>query len=283
MARTVLNNLFWRGQDFSVASNIFYGNENFMLHAHTYYEFFMVVEGELIHTLNGQASALSRRSLCFLYPDDEHGLRNSVKGDKVHIINCTFSERFLKDTENFLRHDLGALPARWPNSIRGVSSALWPALTNKAAVLQFQKNKFCLPEQRALFRGMLSDILLLLAKREYSMPAEIPGWLVKAHEQMQLEDNFLAGLKRFVKLSGKTQEHLTRSLKKYYNETPTAYINQLRIHKAAQELLYTRKDIWNIMSDCGFNNYAYFLKCFNRNFGMTPRQYMKVNRRVFTF
>ncbi|MDD5599477.1 MAG: helix-turn-helix domain-containing protein [Victivallaceae bacterium] len=282
MARTILNDLFWQGQDFSVASNIFYGHENFILHAHTYYEFFLVVEGELIHTLNGQTSALQRRSLCFLYPDDEHGLRNSAKGDKVHIVNCTFSEGFLKDTENFLRHDLGTLPENWPNGLQGINSALWLALTNKAAVLQFQNHKFSPLEQRALFRGMLGDVLLLLAKREYPVLTEIPGWLIKAREQMQLEENFLAGLKRFVRLSGRTQEHLTRSLRKYYNETPTAYINQLRVRKAAQELLYTRKDIWNIMSDCGFNNYSYFLKCFNRNFGMTPRQYIKVNRRVFT-
>ena len=225
---------------------------------------------------------MQRRALCFLYPDDEHSLRNSVKSDKAYIVNCTFSERFLKDTENFLRHDLGTLPERWPGIIQSIDSALWQVLVNKAAVLQFQNHKFSPYEQRAFFRGMLSDVLLLLAGREDSILTEVPGWLVKAREQMQLEHNFLAGLKRFVQLSGKTQEHLTRSLKKYYHESPTAYINQLRTRKAAQELLYTRKDIWDIMSDCGFNNYAYFLKCFNKNFGMTPRQYIKVNRRVFT-
>lgn len=281
MAQKILEDTFWLNQEFSIASHIFYGNEKFMLHAHTFYEFFMIIEGELIHTVNGQTSVLHRRSLCFLYPDDEHGLQNSVKGDKVHILNCTFSKRFLADTKHFLQYDIAALPERWPNMIQNIAPALWEVLINKVTTLQFQNYIFSSHEQRALFRGTLNDVLLLLAGKVHSKGTEIPGWLIKSREQMQLEENYLVGLKRFIQLSGKTQEHLTRTLKKYYNETPTAYINQLRTCKAAQELLYARKDIWDIMCDCGFNNYAYFLKCFNKNFGMTPRQYIKANRRVF--
>ncbi|MDD5697697.1 MAG: helix-turn-helix domain-containing protein [Victivallaceae bacterium] len=265
-----------------MTSNIFYGNESFRLHAHSYYEFFLVVEGELIHTRNGQSSALDRRTLCFFYPEDEHALRNSAKSDKVHIINCTFSGSFLAVSESWLKNDLKVLPEHWPGIVRSITPALWQVLVNKAVTLQFQSRKSSLSEQRARFRGLLNDVLLLLSSAEGMRDPEIPGWLMKSREQMQLEENYLAGLKRFIQLSGKTQEHFTRSFRKYYHETPTAYINQLRTRKAAQELLYTRKDIWDIMDDCGFNNYAYFLKCFNRNFGMTPRQYLTVNRRVLS-
>ncbi|MBN2640205.1 MAG: helix-turn-helix domain-containing protein, partial [Victivallales bacterium] len=89
------------------------------------------------------------------------------------------------------------------------------------------------------------------------------------------------GLKRFIELAGRTQEHLTRSMKKYYDESPTAFINQLRVRKAARLLLSSQQEIWEIMYECGFNSHAYFLKCFRKSFGMSPRQYIKVNRRVF--
>ena len=36
------------------------------------------------------------------------------------------------------------------------------------------------------------------------------------------------------------------------------------------------------MYDCGFNSYAYFLKCFKQHFGMSPRQYVQINRRAFS-
>jgi hypothetical protein len=42
MKQEVLKNQFWTEQEFSISNNIFYGNEKYMLHAHTYYEFFMI-------------------------------------------------------------------------------------------------------------------------------------------------------------------------------------------------------------------------------------------------
>ena len=279
----IITENFWSGQEFSVGSNIFFGNENFTMHKHTFFEFMLIIEGELVQVLNNEEIRLERRSLCFIYPDDVHSLKNSPKNDKVHIVNCTFSRKFLKDTENNLHLDFDKLPARWPSLVQRINPALWQAMTGKLMMLQFEGKKYSKSEQRLLFRGVLSDVLLLLASQgEKAGQQEVPAWLVKAREQMRKDENFSAGLKTFVELAGRTQEHLTRTHKKFYKETPTAYINRLRTYKAAQELLYTRKDIWDIMYECGFNNYAYFLKCFRNNFGMSPRQYIKINRRIFT-
>ena len=65
MAQTILSDTFWREQEFSIASNIFYAKEYFMPHTHTYYEFFLVLEGELIHTLKRTNFRFAEESTVF--------------------------------------------------------------------------------------------------------------------------------------------------------------------------------------------------------------------------
>ena len=280
--KRIEQNQFWQDLPFSVSSSIFYQKEKFISHTHTYYEFFLVSEGELAQTKNEVTSQLPRRSLCLLYPDDEHELRNSQKSDHVQIINCTFSEDFFKETVGIIKKDLKKIPKSWSKTLVNIPSKNWNGLLQKANTLQFEGHTYSVPAKQALFRSFLLDVLFLLAEPEKSMATEVPAWLVKAREQMELEENFIPGLASFIKLSERTQEHLTRSMKKHYQETPTSFINQLRCKKAAQQLLYSRKDTWSIMEDCGFRNYPYFLKCFRKSFGLSPKQYIKVNRRAFT-
>lgn len=71
---------FWPGLPFSIFSSIFYPQEKFLSHTHSYYEFFLVAEGVLVQVKNGETSQLPTRSLCLLYPNDEHELRNSRDG-----------------------------------------------------------------------------------------------------------------------------------------------------------------------------------------------------------
>jgi len=291
--KRIENNQFWAELPFSVFSSIFYPQQKFLSHTHTYYEFFLVAEGELAQTKNGEISQLARRSLCLLYPNDEHELRNALaesnrrlgqaqKKDPVQIINCTFSEEFFKETVEIIKKDLKKAPKSWSKTLVNIPSKIWEGLIQKANALQFERHTYSVPAKQALFRSLLLDILFLLAEPEKSMATEVPAWLVKAREQMETEENFISGLASFIKLSCRTQEHLTRSMKKHYQETPTAFINQLRCKKAAQLLLYSRKETWAIMEECGFRNYPYFLKCFRKSFGLSPKQYVKLNRKAFT-
>jgi AraC family transcriptional regulator, dual regulator of chb operon len=272
---------FWENLPFSIFSSSFYNKAKYMPHTHRYYEFFLVVEGELIQNKNAVVAYLSKRSLCFLNPEDRHELRNSQKSDHVQIINCTFSEEFFHEAVDILKMDFKKTPANWSKTLVNIPSQIWQGLIHKANSLQFEKNTFSPDAQQSYFRSLLYDVMFLLAKPEKSMNYAIPAWLVKAREQMEMEEHFISGLEQFIKLSGKTQEHLNRSIRKHYKETPTAFINQLRCKKAAQLLLYSQKDTWTIMFECGFRNYSYFLKCFRKSFSMSPKQYIKINRKVF--
>ena len=90
---------------------------------------------------------------------------------------------------------------------------------------------------------------------------------------MKKTENLTIGLPRFIELSGKTQEHLGRCMKKYLSLSPSEFINDLRLEQAAKELRSTQKTVFDIMLDCGFQNASYFNKRFKEKFHLTPTKY----------
>jgi AraC family cel operon transcriptional repressor len=88
---------------------------------------------------------------------------------------------------------------------------------------------------------------------------------------MYEEENLRVGLPRFVEVSGVTRAHLTRTLKFYRQQTPTEFINEVRLNHAAMLLATTPADILDVAADCGFDNLSYFYRRFRRQFGKPPR------------
>ncbi|NJK87190.1 MAG: helix-turn-helix transcriptional regulator [Bacteroidales bacterium] len=109
---------------------------------------------------------------------------------------------------------------------------------------------------------------------------DIPGWLVNACRQMEKPENIKGGIPAFVKLSGKTQEHLTRTLKKHYHTTPSDFINTLRLSDASRLLRITFLPVSEIIYMTGFENPSYFYRQFKLKFGMSPKRFRQLNNSI---
>ena len=72
-----------------------------------------------------------------------------------------------------------------------------------------------------------------------------------------------------------TQPTLSRFFKKHTGHNITAYINKLRIGKACERLVQWDKPIATIAFSVGYNSLSHFNQCFQREMGMTARQYRK--------
>ncbi len=57
--------------------------------------------------------------------------------------------------------------------------------------------------------------------------------------------------------------------------SPMQYVKQLRIRKAADQLLHTNKTAKEIALENGFNDVSYFTKSFRETYQVTPSQYRK--------
>ena len=101
----------------------------------------------------------------------------------------------------------------------------------------------------------------------------VPFWLRKACDARYAPENLAAGISRLVELSGKTQEHVTRSMRKYMGQTPSNFINALRLERVAEALIATDRPIFDIRLDVGFQNASHFNKLFKEKYHMSPRKY----------
>ncbi len=75
---------------------------------------------------------------------------------------------------------------------------------------------------------------------------------------------------------GCSSSNLAHQFKKETGTTPIAYLNQLRMKKAAEALTNSDESISEISASVGILDPNYFVKCFKREYKMTPSEYRKM-------
>ena len=75
-------------------------------------------------------------------------------------------------------------------------------------------------------------------------------------------------------LSGISNKQIYRKIKQLTGMSPVEYIKSIRMKKAAMLLQQKKFTVAEVMYMVGFSNHSYFSKCFQSEFGKTPRQYL---------
>lgn len=262
---------------------IYYGetlikNEgNVIPHAHTFLEIFFIIEGEIDYYINEKYIHLRKGTIQLVFPDNKHAFFRKYTSETARIINIAF-------VSDLIVNDIQYLLSKADTDNKGelevfkFDSNLFNLLVKRALQL---KNATCIREKEILLYNILIDYLIEYIHVNNSHQNAAPLWLKNAIKEMQKEEHFKIGLKSFIKLSGKSQEHLTRLLKQYYGLTPTKYINDLRLEYASEKLISTDLQISVIIYDSGFNNIAYFETLFKQKYNVTPRLYRQLNQKLF--
>ena len=110
-------------------------------------------------------------------------------------------------------------------------------------------------------------------KSRTKLPADIPLWLLNTVESMQQVENFSKGIPQMVLLSGKTIEHLRRSMKKFYKITPSNFVNDLRLTYVANLMVNSDLSVAEACFESGFQNISWMDVKFKEKFGITSTQY----------
>lgn len=71
------------------------------------------------------------------------------------------------------------------------------------------------------------------------------------------------------------EQYFCRYFKKITGKTPTRYMNEVRIEKAAEQLLKTNRKIIDIATECGYENMGYFIRRFKEQKGVSPSEFRK--------
>ena len=248
-------------------------------HSHDFYEFFFVTEGKLLHYLNDNIYTMEEKSAQFIFPEDTHFFQKHHSCNNTILINIAFPRNLLVGEMIFLNNYFIQGNRKKELQLIGIQENLWTLAMEKIFRIS-QSNAY--HKKLVIFQSLLLDVLTEFLKYEDNEKDNIPFWLSHARTEMEKKENFTVGLQRFIQLSRKSQEHLTRQMKKYYKITPTNYINDLRLQEAAKLLLYTEYPILDIIYACGFNNVSYFIELFKRKFNVTPNDYRNKNKLIFS-
>ena len=271
------------GRDFHAAlAADFPRRQGSVAHTHDFGEVMYVLEGIGMHAVNSTEHPLRAGDLLWIRPPDVHTFYTRP-GQKLYFINIAFRQNIWTDFRRLAIETPGAAP--WESCPDPFLVALPPA-RRAGCVHLFQemlRGFHTHPTRLALCRFWAEVLPLLLppaAGPVDSAGPPSPPWLSRACLALQSADALQAGVPRLVDLCGVSPAHLARTLKAVRGQTPTEFVNSLRLEQAAILLATTTSQIIEIASECGFDNLSYFYRLFQRRFGQSPRRYRLDTRRT---
>ncbi|MBR2328678.1 MAG: AraC family ligand binding domain-containing protein, partial [Clostridia bacterium] len=244
--------------------------EYFRPHYHDYYELFLLLEGEATHCINGEQLPLTRGALVFIRPADVHDylLR---EGKSFSMLNITFTQDTLDTLFAFLGEGFPSralLDCRMPPQIRLSEAGLSYILSRMTGIRTIDIHH---KEQlKTALRILLFRIFTrFFADFQEAEQPEMPPWLSHLLDEMQRDGNFTYGTERMLALSGKSREHLARSMKKHLGITSSEFVNELRLNFIANMLKNSNHSIADIVFESGFGNLSWAAELFCKKYGTT--------------
>ena len=247
--------------------------EYFRPHCHNYYELFLVLNGDAHHLINSKEQILRPGELLFIRDFDVHTYK-SVNKEYFDFINLAFTKQMLNSMLCYLGDGFpfeNLLSASAPPSVYLGETQKENLFYSLTELNQITNKAVAKTKAKALLINVFTKYFFDYQEKE----TEIPLWLEVVYEKMNSPQNFIAGSEKMYSLCKMSREHLCRSLKRYYNTTPSALICNLRLEYCANLLITSNLSITEICYECGFENLSWFYKLFTKKYGMTPKQYRK--------
>lgn len=246
--------------------------EYFRPHYHDYFEIFLVLAGSARHLVGQQEHPLQPGDLVFIRPGDIHDYISNGSG--YAMLNITFN----RDTLNGLFAYLGdgfpandLIQAKEPPKAMLNPEEIGKIETRMTAIRAIDPED--VPAQKTALRIFLFEVFSKYFSGFVSMGHSAPLWLLEACEQMQKNGSFVEGNEALFSLTGKTREHVCRSMKRYMGITVSEFVSDLRLRYIASMLRSSNHTISQIVFSSGFNNLSWASELFKKKYGVSMRDY----------
>ena len=262
---------FYRYEDEGYSEDLhfhFYSKVTTPLHAHDYFEIFIITHGSVIHTFKGDTKTLEEGTLCLIAPYEQHQFL-LTGGEPVHFnisIPAGEFERFCDS--------LGV--------------GIYSKLIGGTRIYRMKPREY--EYFKFLTEGMLSSEVensYLLAKTvavnaitqlvTFSAEGEQqPEWFRAFCEKIKSSEYFLQPINQLYKLVPYSQPILNSTFKQFMSETLISYLTKARINYAANLLVCSNYSILEISEMTGYNSLSHFNHTFKRTLGYTPSEYRRM-------
>lgn len=238
-------------------------------HGQDYHEVFWIQHGQARHPINDTSITLDEGDLVFVRPRDRHALQGI--GPETWLVNilfhpqiiASFTERHPDIAARYLTHD-APLPTQVHRDMRQLADLSRSALRLETG-----------PRSALRIEAFLLWLMAELDEATTDLPPNAPDWLARACAAAEHPDVFVQGAAGLVRAAGRQHAHVSRVCREHLGQTPTDYVNAIRMDYAARQLSGSSDSLTDIALDCGIENLSHFHRLFKTRHGMTPKAWRR--------
>ena len=233
------------------------------LHQHDFHEVFWVQNGTVRHHTDTGMEVLREGAFVMIPPNCRHALQG--KGEHAMVVSLCLRPDVIAAFAQ--RHPQLREQLFWSPDIQVIArnSRQLADLNQSANILDASKRD---PLAVEAFLAPLCTALL-----DSQNPMELPDWLANACLAAQKPAVFQHGASGLVAAAGRAHPHVSRTMRDLMGQSPSEYINTIRMNFAARALVSDSEPISEIARTCGIPNMPHFHKLFRAHHGTTPLQY----------
>lgn len=252
-------------------------------HIHEFAEILLLVKGHLLHEVNGKHHILPPGSLVFVRPYDLHRLL-PVNSERTVFASLTLASSVLRELMVYL-----CVPTAMNRFDTAPEAPCFHLSPDDTRTLMLQMEH--ISNEQAVNPGnstLLSRVLaaqlfashLLNPEPPKQQKAAPPNWLIHLREEAERWVDLKRAPHRLHAKARCHPSHLCKSFQRYFGETPTDFLNRLRLRRAVRLLNAPDAKIAAVASELGFESLSHFHRLFKRHYGLTPGQYRRAQGSV---
>ncbi len=243
-------------------------------HDHEFYECFWIVTGGCTHYINRTIGRVEAGSLVFIRPADVHAFQNS-EDPPCQMVNVAFAAETVEHLGLRYRSELEGR-FFWTDDPMPASFRLDTTQMRDLSLLEqgLDRGTRSLARIEAFLLNLMTDLLGGVA----SETAGAPDWVVRACDRMSDPIALREGVSALVALTGRSHEHVSRTFRRLFGQTPSSYVNAIRMNQAARLLSDTDTPIMDVALDCGIEDLSHFYRLFRQTHGISPKRYRRRTR-----
>jgi AraC family transcriptional regulator len=130
--------------------------------------------------------------------------------------------------------------------------------------------------------GWAMQALALLARIDGSQAAPVrpcgglaPGSFRRVIDYIEADLSRAFTIEELAKVAGVSSRHFIRAFRESAGQTPLRYVYDLRLERAKEFLLDSRRTATEIALDCGFSHAQHFSTAFKKATGLTPSDFRR--------